>query len=236
MYNIHLTKIHKPQSERYPDLQRRILKLLLTENPQSALGQRELARTYYDNNMYRDAVEQYGKYVNNPNHFGSKHHLIEKALDYMHSKMHALFVDIFLTSPDIITALSEMFHVQGEMLSLITIDFFHDMDTLYPEIKQVYEAKRVDHDSHWSQVYNRGVEEGVLRPDVNYPILLEMMHVQMEALKRMEDHFDGQFTLEEIFNTINGGFLRSIASEKGLRIIDNFKPSHRQPLHDLFTD
>lgn len=47
----------------------RILNLLLTENPQSALGQRELARTYYDNNMYREAVEQYGKYVVNPNHF-----------------------------------------------------------------------------------------------------------------------------------------------------------------------
>ncbi len=54
---------------RNPQESIRILKLLLTENPQSALGQRELARTYYDNNMYRDAVEQYGKYVNNPNHF-----------------------------------------------------------------------------------------------------------------------------------------------------------------------
>ena len=223
MYNIHLTKIHKPQSERYPDLQRRILKLLL------AKGLKGLTMDLLASELSMSKRTLYEI-------FGSKHNLIEKALDYMHSKMHALFVDIFLTSPDIITALSEMFHVQGEMLSLITIDFFHDMDTLYPEIKQVYEAKRVDHDSHWSQVYNRGVEEGVLRPDVNYPILLEMMHVQMEALKRMEDHFDGQFTLEEIFNTINGGFLRSIASEKGLRIIDNFKPSHRQPLHDLFTD
>lgn len=47
----------------------RVLKLLLTENPQSALGQRELARTYYDNNMYEQAAEQYGKYVRNPNHF-----------------------------------------------------------------------------------------------------------------------------------------------------------------------
>lgn len=223
MYNIHLTKIHKPQGEKYPDLQRRILKLLL------AKGLKGLTMDLLASELSMSKRTLYEI-------FGSKHHLIEKALDYMHSKMHALFVDIFLTSPDIITALSEMFHVQGEMLSLITIDFFHDMDTLYPEIKQVYEAKRVDHDSHWSQVYNRGVEEGVLRPDVNYPILLEMMHVQMEALKRMEDHFDGQFTLEEIFNTINGGFLRSIASEKGLRIIDNFKPSHRQPLHDLFTD
>lgn len=47
----------------------RVLKLLLQQNPQSALGQRELARTYYDNNMYAEAAEQYGKYVKNPNHF-----------------------------------------------------------------------------------------------------------------------------------------------------------------------
>lgn len=47
----------------------RVLQLLLNHNPQSALGQRELARTYYNNNMFREAVEQYGKYVNNPNHF-----------------------------------------------------------------------------------------------------------------------------------------------------------------------
>lgn len=47
----------------------RVLQLLLSQNPQSALGQRELARTYYDNNMYKEAAEQYGKYVQNPNHF-----------------------------------------------------------------------------------------------------------------------------------------------------------------------
>lgn len=47
----------------------RVLNILLSQNPQSALGQRELARTYYDNNRYKEAAEQYGKYVKNPNHF-----------------------------------------------------------------------------------------------------------------------------------------------------------------------
>jgi tetratricopeptide (TPR) repeat protein len=45
------------------------LKNLLQNNPNSALGQRELANTYYTLGKYKEAAEQYGKYVNNPNHF-----------------------------------------------------------------------------------------------------------------------------------------------------------------------
>lgn len=48
-----------------------MLQRLLQNNPQSALGQRELANLYYDQQDFKNAVEQYGKYVNNPSHFKS---------------------------------------------------------------------------------------------------------------------------------------------------------------------
>lgn len=37
--------------------------------PNSALAQRELAEKYYDNNQWGSAYQQYGKYLQNPNHF-----------------------------------------------------------------------------------------------------------------------------------------------------------------------
>lgn len=46
-----------------------MLKKLLALNPNSALGQRALANAYYNNNEYKEAASEYGKYVNNPNHF-----------------------------------------------------------------------------------------------------------------------------------------------------------------------
>ncbi len=46
-----------------------MLKKLLNVNPNSALGQRALANAYYNNNQFKEAAEEYGKYVNNPNHF-----------------------------------------------------------------------------------------------------------------------------------------------------------------------
>lgn len=42
---------------------------LLQVNPNSALGQRELAEKYYLNGKWTRAAEQYGKYIANPNHF-----------------------------------------------------------------------------------------------------------------------------------------------------------------------
>ncbi|MBD5198674.1 MAG: hypothetical protein HDS86_05930 [Bacteroidales bacterium] len=45
------------------------LKELVEKNPNSALAERELAEKYYDNNQLTMAAQEYGKYIQNPNHF-----------------------------------------------------------------------------------------------------------------------------------------------------------------------
>lgn len=52
-----------------PQYSVQMLQKLLQNNPNSALGQRELALTYYNMDNFKDAAAQYGKYVQNPNHF-----------------------------------------------------------------------------------------------------------------------------------------------------------------------
>lgn len=46
-----------------------MLRKLLERNPDSALGQRSLANAYYNQNLFKEAATEYGKYVKNPNHF-----------------------------------------------------------------------------------------------------------------------------------------------------------------------
>ncbi|MDE7438041.1 MAG: tetratricopeptide repeat protein [Muribaculaceae bacterium] len=52
-----------------PDYAIRMLKELLSLNPQSALGQRELANAYYNAKDYKNAAAEYSKYIKNPSHF-----------------------------------------------------------------------------------------------------------------------------------------------------------------------
>lgn len=47
----------------------KMLQNLLKVNPQSALGQRELAKAYANAKQNKEAVAEYKKYVKNPNHF-----------------------------------------------------------------------------------------------------------------------------------------------------------------------
>lgn len=54
-----------------PDYAIKMLNNMLNVNPNSALGQRELANALYNKKDYANAAAQYGKYVQNPSHFKS---------------------------------------------------------------------------------------------------------------------------------------------------------------------
>lgn len=52
-----------------PDMAIDQLTKILDKKPNSALVQRELAEKYYKNEQWSKAAQQYGKYIENPNHF-----------------------------------------------------------------------------------------------------------------------------------------------------------------------
>ncbi|MCH5239954.1 MAG: tetratricopeptide repeat protein [Muribaculaceae bacterium] len=72
-YNPNATEAYVKYAELFTDVNPqyaiKMLNNLLSVNPESALGQRELAKAYLNAKQYKEASNQYRKYVNNPNHF-----------------------------------------------------------------------------------------------------------------------------------------------------------------------
>ncbi|MCH5228935.1 MAG: tetratricopeptide repeat protein [Muribaculaceae bacterium] len=72
-YNPNATEAYVKYAELFtmvnPQYAINMLNNLLKVNPNSALGQRELANAYYNAKKYKEAATQYEKYVQNPNHF-----------------------------------------------------------------------------------------------------------------------------------------------------------------------
>ena len=72
-YNPNATEAYVKYAELFtmvnPQYAINMLNKLLNVNPNSALGQRELANAYYNAQKYKEAAAQYEKYVKNPNHF-----------------------------------------------------------------------------------------------------------------------------------------------------------------------
>lgn len=153
--------------------------------------------------------------------FGSKHNLIVEVIRHSFKKHRERAAEIFKNAPNTMVALADIFALQTRSMCGLSLKFFSDIDRLYPEIGTLYRSNRDEERRDWMFIHAKGVEEGVFRPNVNMELLGRMMYVQMEALKRLDPSQLGNFTLAEIYEAISTSFLRSLASVKGMEILDN---------------
>ena len=151
--------------------------------------------------------------------FANKDDMLREAMAHFHAKGERKVLDIMSHSTDMMRALIEVLSFQRDMMSGIEARFFSDMDSHYPELRDHFDKSR-SMGEHVMEVFKIGISQGVFRKDVNYPVTALMFRVQMEALKRMEEFFPEGVTLLEALDTICLGLLRSIATPKGMMILD----------------
>lgn len=152
--------------------------------------------------------------------FGSKDDMLRSILDRIDRQYAAEVERIIRESNNVMEVMANVFIYHKHSMTRLSAAFFRDMDTRYRHLRNNYE-----NNSHkWVKYVNRalrlGVRQGVFRSDVNYDLTIPLMRVQMESLKRMEEFFPLGITLVDAYNAIALGTLRSIASPKGMKILD----------------
>lgn len=160
--------------------------------------------------------------------FENKNDMLKKVLECHAEKNKLRVAEILDFSSNSIEAFIRIFSLHRDDLLRLNIAFFKDMDRLY-------QGMRPEHDEHESkmnakiqELIKNGIEEGLIRPDLNFSVLLRMLKIQFESLKRMEELFPPEITLLEIFDTVILGFLRGIATQNGHSVIDNLTPIYFQ--------
>lgn len=156
--------------------------------------------------------------------FGSKDEMLAEVIVSHRTMYGAKIKEIVSRTANMMEAIANVFLYHIEFISEVNPKFFFDMDVRYHALRDKYESS-----AHFSkymlEACQEGVRQGVFRTDVNYPVTIDMVRVQMESLKRMEEFFPAGISLGEALGTIGIGFLRSIASHKGMYQLD--KISHR---------
>lgn len=155
--------------------------------------------------------------------FGSKSEMLSAVIHYFHERHKKVVERIFLTSNSVMEAIYRALLINKKAMREFSVEFFRDMDSYYKELRGLYESESNCWNEKMMYAINLGVEQGVFRQDVNYPITLRMMSIQMESLKRMEEFFPPDVKLQDALDTIIVGFLRSIASPKGMEILDDIR-------------
>ncbi len=168
--------------------------------------------------------------------FDSKKDMILRAIDYWQKQRRKTIENIFSSSKTVMEALVRTFTYHKKLMAEVNVDFFFDMDEYVPEVRELYD----NHGDLWIDklmyAINLGIEQGVFRQEINYPFMLRMMRVQMESLRRMDEELPEGITIPDAFDMIAVSFLRSIATQEGIQIVDNFYLQNQEYSNSFITE
>lgn len=158
--------------------------------------------------------------------FENKEEMLKIVLEFHHQRYIALCNKMFKETENVMEALYLILKWHQKLMKNANSCFFQDMDSTYSKMRPVYD----DQSDIWANKLLDAIELGkrqnVFRADVNYPILVRMLRIQMESLKRMEDFLPTSVTLSEAYDTIIMSFLRSIASDHGSEVLEETIRKH----------
>lgn len=195
------------KEEAYQDLLRRIVTILLENGLKSTTMDLVAAKL----GMSKRTLYEL---------FGSKSEMLQEGLAELERQSNEFFVEAFRKADNVMEAFIEVFKYNRDLMGKVNVQFYRDMDRLYKDKRETYEKTREKRYEGMLRMFNQGVEQGMFRPDVDYSIQARMMGLQMEGLKRIEELFPPDITLQRVYDSIIIGFLRSIASENGRVVLE----------------
>ena len=155
--------------------------------------------------------------------FDSKDEMLRNVFRYQHQIYKKKAEEIFSISENMMDAMVKLIDLHRVFLEKINIDFFRDMDEKFRHLRPDFDNRNEVMAKHIANVINLGVEQGMFRKNCDYDMNIRLLRIQLESIKRMEDFFPPEITLEEAFNSIGRGFLRNIATPAGIEFLDNLE-------------
>ena len=122
------------------------------------------------------------------------------------------------------TTLEALLHIYRHVrknLEESTSVFYKDMHRLYPELAKKCKEMHREQAHALSRFLSKGVKEGMFRNDINFELAADVFLVQSSSLIK-EFSLTANSNVVLMLNTAFKIFLRGIATQKGLEIIDNF--------------
>lgn len=160
--------------------------------------------------------------------FEDKNDMIIRALDHHSAEQRKAVDEIIRNAPDMMTALLKMFALHRETVRRVTVNFFKDMDRLYPQMRLDYQKRHANDHIELIRILRQGAEQGVFRDNINFEVLSHVIQLQAESQKCMEDKMPAALSPLDIYDTMMECFFRSIASYDGLKILEESIDKYRK--------
>lgn len=151
--------------------------------------------------------------------FSDKEELLLDVVKLHRKEMKNYMISVAEKAENVLEIIMSFYIRTTEDFQTTNILFFEEIKK-YPQVTKFLEEGRKENAVSAVAFYKKGVEQGIFREDVNYEIVQEMIHGQMDML--MHNDIQKTYSMVEIFKTVVFMHLRGITTEKGLSIVDEF--------------
>lgn len=151
--------------------------------------------------------------------FGDKEELLLEVMRTHDREVRAFMADVAVKAENVLEVILVFYMKATQDFQTINRLFFEDIKR-YPKVMAYEERNRKENQASALSFYQKGVEQGIFRDDVNFQIVQVMIQGQMDMLMQSEIGHD--FSLAEIFETLMFMHMRGISTERGLKIVNDF--------------
>lgn len=151
--------------------------------------------------------------------FGDKEELIKAVFTYYKKVSNEYIIGIAEKTDNVLEVIVAFHERKLNEMANINPLFFRDLRK-HPNVLTFIREENRKSNIYAMEYVQKGVNQGILRSDINYPILFQLMEMQMDLL--VYSDISEKYPLEEIFREFSNLNLRGIVTEKGFALVDEF--------------
>ncbi len=151
--------------------------------------------------------------------FGDKEGLLLEVVK-IHYKESREFIDQLIHKSDnVLDVIFKIYERNVEEIKKVNKVFFEEINK-YPSVIKYLQSTRNEMASVTMSYFRKGISQGLFRDDVNYEIIRTAMVEEMKILLKSE--LNEKYSLVDIYEQLVSLHMRGIATEKGLKKVDEF--------------
>ena len=155
--------------------------------------------------------------------FKDKDELLKYCIDEGMTEQRANIYELIKNSENVIDATFNFIKYSINIYKTFNLLFFYDIQKYYPELCEL----KIKHNDKQNldrtiELLNQGKSEYLFRNEINVEIVARLISEQFKILNNQDVFPESKFSKIEIFENIVINFIRGIATEKGLILIEKY--------------
>ncbi|MDR2627070.1 MAG: TetR/AcrR family transcriptional regulator [Dysgonamonadaceae bacterium] len=153
--------------------------------------------------------------------FADKETLLEECLHMNADKAKGGMKKLIETSENVIDAMMRIYEKQLNDMNKVNKSAVYDLRKYHPKLYKIIDCEqREERVSAFLPLFEKGVEQGLVRDDIDFEILLWLLKAQFKMLLETDFIPVDKFSIQQFIEAIILNFTRGIATAKGNKKID----------------